>query len=139
MGTLQLGKDVRLTVEDPGAPNTYIPVGGEGRLSFQASPDTIDGASKDDGNYKVEYYGQQKISITLSGKTKLPDDGLAALDEASKTNAGINVKIVKGATVLFHGDMTVGNRQADWDNAQAATYSFSLGLAAAPTVDSLFG
>lgn len=139
MGTLQLGKDVRLTVEDPDNAGQYISVGGEGRLSFQASPDTIDGASKDDGNYKVEYFGQQKISITLAGKVKLPDDGLAALDDASRTNAAISVKIVKGVTVLFHGDMTVGNRQADWDNAQAASYSFSLGLAAAPTVDALFG
>lgn len=139
MGTIQLGKDYRLKVEDPDTDDTFLTVGGEGKLSFSATPDSIDAASKDDGNYKIEFYGQQKIAITLSGKVKLPDDGLAALDGASKTNAAINVKITKGVTDVFVGSMTVGNRQVDFDNAQAANYSFSLGLAAAPTTDAIFG
>jgi predicted secreted protein len=139
---MELGKNYRLKVEDPETPDSYITVGGEQRLSFSSSPDTIDASSKDDGNYKVEFYGQQKIALTVAGKVKLPDAGLSALDAAAKGSATISVKIVntKGAgSDVFECVMNVGNRQVDFDDQQAANYSFSLSLAAAPTTDSLFG
>ncbi|WP_375290915.1 phage tail tube protein [Qipengyuania sp.] len=139
---LKLGQNYRLLVTDPATPGEFLTIGGEQRLSRTDSPNAIDGASKDDGNYQVELYGQQKVSITVSGKVKLPDAGLKALDGLAKVAGSSDVvKIVDTTddTDVFVCEMSVGQRQVDFDNQQVATYSFNLSIAAAPTTDALFG
>jgi predicted secreted protein len=140
--TLQLGKNYRLKVGDGAGTEVFNLIGGEQKLMFSSSPDAIDASSKDDGNYKTELFGQQKVSITVSGKAKIPDVGLSRLDTLAKTGAAGNMKVVNltgTATDVFVCSLSVGNRQVDFDDQQSVTYSYSLSLAAAPSVDSLFG
>lgn len=139
---LQLGKDTRLKIGDGQATEAFLVLGGEAKLSVSRSPDTIDASSKDDGNYKVEMFGQMKVSMTVSGKVKLPDAGLARADAVAKSGGTTNVKVVdsKGVpTDRWVCLMSIGNLQIDYDDQQAASYSFTLSAAAAPTTDNLLG
>jgi hypothetical protein len=143
MTILKLGKNQRLQVGDGASPETFALINGEQAISFDTTPDSIDGSSKDDGDYKIELYGQQAIKLSVNGVAKLPDPGLVRLDTARKTTGGkINIQIVdtlNANTVIFSAPMSVGAFKAGFDQKGAATYSFDLGLAGPPTVDALFG
>ena len=140
--TTKLGKNYRLQVGNGQATETFVSIAGEQSLSFSTSPDKIDGSSKDDGDYKVEFYGQQSISLQVSGKVKLPDTGLGLLDTARKTlGSAIDIQIVdtlNANAVKWAASMSVGAFKWDGNDKDAVTYSFDLAVAAAPTVDSFF-
>ena len=141
---LQIGKNYRLQVGTGSGQSTFVNIGGEGTLTYSTTPDKIDAASKDDGDYKVEVYGQMSGAISVQGIVKLPDIGIAALETARKTaGTTIPVEIVNTTTgtpvPVFTCVMAVGNFKFDGQSKSAASYSFDLSYAAAPTIDSLFG
>ena len=140
--TIQLGKNIRAQV-GVGATPTYTNVNGEQSIAFKTSPDKIDASSKDDGDYKISFYGQMDIAITITGKAKLPDTALAAVETARKTLGGtVPVQLVDTSSanaVKFAAVCSVGAFQVDYSDKDAVSYSIELSLAAAPTTDSLFG
>lgn len=142
-GILKLGKHQRIQVGDGASPETFAFINGEQATTVDTTPDSIDGQSKDDGDYKIEYYGQQAIKVSTNGIAKLPDPALRRLDGARKTTGGsVNIQIVDTLNtnaVLFAAPMSVGAFKAAFDGKGAVTYSYDLGLAGPPTVDALFG
>lgn len=136
---MEYGKDWRLQIGDGADPDeAFTNVGGEGSLDWKRSSDNIDLSSKDDGIYKSQSFGQQTITLSLSGKVKLPDTGLQAAFAASKTSPPeVNVQIVKGAVVKFAGRVGVGNFSCSFPDDGPATYSFDMTNVGAPTTDDL--
>lgn len=135
---VEYGKDWRLKIGDGADPEVFSTVGGEGQLDWKRSSDTIDLSSKDDGVYKSQGYGAQAITLSLSGKVKLPDTGLEAVFDASKaTPPEVTVQIVKGAVVKFEGLVGVGNFSSSFPNDGPATYSFDMTNIGVPTTDDL--
>jgi hypothetical protein len=114
------GRDTRVKIKVGGE---FVPIGGETTFSF-----------KDGGKGT---YGQTTISISPSGKLKLPDPGLVALDAASKANPPeVEVQISKGAVVRFQGLVAVGNFSAEFP-VDVATWSCDMKNADTPTIDNL--
>ena len=136
------GKNYRLQVGDGGTTEVFANINGEQSLSIKTSPDQLAAESKDDGDYKVKFYGQQEVSILVSGVTKLPDTVLGYLDAKRKTlGSYINIQIVDVAAsnaVKFAAPVTVGAFTWTADDKGVVPYSFELSLAGAPTVDTLF-
>lgn len=135
---MEYGKDWRLYIGDGQATEEFGPLGGEGSWSFKRSSTEIDGSSKDDGTYALSSYGQQKITISVSGKVKLPDAGLKRINDQSKAAPPhVKIKLMKGEIVKFHGEVGIGNNSFDGDKDQAVTYSFDMSPVAVPIVDDL--
>lgn len=135
---VEYGKDWRLKIGDGADPEVFSIIGGEGSLDWKRTSDNIDLSSKDDGVYKSQSFGQQAITISLSGKVKLPDTGLqAAFDTSKASPPEVNVQICKGAIVKFEGRVGVGNFSATFPDDGPATYSFDMSNVGAPTTDDL--
>lgn len=134
------GKDVRLQIGQlvPAEPEVFTPIGGETSLDWKRQSDDVDLSSKDDGQYKSGSYGQQAITLTVQGLVKLPDTGLqAASDVAKNATPEVNVKIMRGAFVLFAGRVGIGNFSSTFPKDGSATYSFDMKNIGAPTTDDL--
>jgi predicted secreted protein len=141
---VKLGKTYRLKVGD-GTTDTeaFNKIAGEQTLSKKGSSETIDTASKDDGNVKSQQYGQRTVTISAAGEVKLPDAGLARLAAvAEMTPPNCNIEIVDTSTgadvVVFAANVSVGNDSIQLDNGKAATYSFDLTLTGPATTNTLF-
>ncbi len=132
------GKDYRLKIKTGAA--TFILIGGEQQLTRKGSSREIDTSSKDDGLYETSGQGQKKITLSVSGKVKLPDEGLEAVYEAQKSAVPEGefqiVHVLTGA-VVFQAPMSIGNWSDSFNNNEAVPYSFDLNLTAAPTIDDI--
>ncbi|RSV15195.1 hypothetical protein CA235_09675 [Sphingomonas sp. ABOLF] len=125
------GRDTRVKIKVGGE---FVPIGGETTFSFKRNSADVDTSDKDGGKGT---YGQTTISITPSGKLKLPDPGLVALDAASKANPPeVEVQISKGDVVRFQGLVAVGNFSAEFP-VDVATWSCDMKNADTPTIDNL--
>jgi len=133
------GRETRLYISvGAGEAAVDTPVGGETSLDWKRASTQLDTSSKDDGIYGSSDYGQQKITISVSGNTKLPDPGLEAVETASKASPPqASFKIKRGEVVRYAGVMAIGNFSASFPNSGVATYSFDLANAGAPTTDDL--
>lgn len=126
------GRDTRVNIKTAG--DAFVAIGGETSFSFKRNSADLDTSDKDGGKGS---FGQTTISISLSGKLKLPDPGLVALEAASKANPPeIEVQIMKGEVIRFHGLVAVGNFSGEFP-IELATWSCDLKNAAAPIVDNL--
>lgn len=127
------GRDTRVKIKAGGQ---LVPIGGETTFSYKRNSADIDTSDKDGGKGT---YGQTTISISVSGKLKLPDPGLVALEAASKANPPeVEVEISKGDVVRFQGLVAVGNFSAEFP-IEVATWSCDMKNADAPTIDNLTG
>lgn len=134
----EYGKDWRIKIGDGQATEAFDNLGGEGSFEFKRSSDNIDLSSKDDGAYKAQGYGQQSITISVTGKLKLPDVGLERVLTVSKGSPPeVNIKIMKGAIVKFAGRIGIGNFSLSAPQDGAIPYSFDMSAVSAPTVDSI--
>ncbi len=132
----EYGKDWRIKIGDGAATEAFDFLGGEGSWDFKRSSDSIDLSSKDDGAYKAQGWGQQAITISVTGNVKLPDDGLERVVDQSKASPPeLNIQIVKGAIVKFHGRVGIGNVSMTGGKDGPVTYSLDFSAVAAPTVD----
>lgn len=137
MGT-EYGKDWRIKIGDGAVPEVFTPIGGETSFDWKRSSQEIDLSDKDSGVYGSSSYGQQKITISVSGNVKLPDVGLEkAADVAKSAPPEVTVQITKGATVKFEGLVGVGNFSTSHGKDGPVTYSFDLSNIGAPTTDDL--
>jgi hypothetical protein len=137
MGTEQ-GRETRLYISDGSQVPNWLPIAGETTNSPKRTSTELDTSSKDDGIYGSTDYGQQKITVSVSGNVKLPDPGLERVDDVSKLSPPVEmVRIMRGAVVRFEGLMAIGNFSCDFPNAGTATYSFDLANKGAPTVDNM--
>lgn len=137
MGTEQ-GRETRVYLSDGTDPANWLPIGGETTMSPKRSSTELDTSSKDDGIYGSTDYGQQKITVSVSGNLKLPDAGLERADAVSKLSPPQTpVRIMKGAVVRYEGLMAIGNFSSEFPNNGIATYSFDLANVGAPTTDNL--
>lgn len=135
----ELGKDWRLYIGDGAGTEVFVALGGEGSLEVQRSSDDIDFTSKDDSTYKSGGYGLQQITLSVSGKLKLPDTALARIETVVKSgNPNLNIQVKKGTTTKFACPVAVGNFSSSFPAEGAATYSFSMRNVGAPTTDALF-
>jgi predicted secreted protein len=138
MGTLY-GKDIRAKFRTAaGPPEVFTAIGGETGISWNRSSTEIDLSDKDSGAYGSTSYGQQKVTIKVSGNVKLPDIGLEAAFDTSKSQPPEGVlQIVRGSIVLFESAVGLGNFSIDGNKDGAATYSFDASNIGTPTVDDL--
>jgi predicted secreted protein len=135
----EYGKDWRVCIGD-GVPETeaFVALGGETGFSFRRSSEEVDLSDKDSGAYGSTGYGQQKITINVSGNLKLPDASFTKLSAASKASPPeINVQIKKGIIIKFHGKVGIGNFSSEHPRNGAVTYSVDLSNIGAPIVDDL--
>jgi predicted secreted protein len=136
---VEYGKEWRIKIGD-GASGTegFDIIGGEGSFEWSRSSDEIDLSSKDDGVYKSSSYGQQAITFSISGKVKLPDDGLERAADVAKTSPPeVNIQVVKGAVKKFAGRVGIGNFSTSFPTDGPATYTFNMKNVGAPTIDNL--
>ncbi|MDF1506264.1 phage tail tube protein [Roseisolibacter sp. H3M3-2] len=135
----QYGKDYRILIGDGQAGTEgFDPIGGETTLRWGRSSEEFDLSDKDSGVYGSASYGQQTITFDVSGNLKLPDDGLERASDVSKSSPPeVNIKVMKGAVVKFHGMVAIGNFSADFPTKGPATYSFQMKNKGAPIVDDL--
>ncbi len=137
--TSEYGQEWRIEIGD-GVADTegFLPIAGETTFDWTRTSKEIDLSSKDDGAYASTGYGSQKVTISPSGKLKLPDPGLQRLSAVSKTIPPVcNVKVIRGAVVKYSGSMSVGNFSTTHPNDDTCTWKCDLASAAAPTVDDI--
>lgn len=126
------GTDTRLYIKSGGA--AFVKVGGETKFTFKRSRPEEDTSDKDGGKSQ---YGQAKISISISGNTKLPDAGLTALEAASHDGAEpVEIQLKHGDTIRFHCLVSIGNYQGDYPIG-TATWQADMTNADTPIVDNL--
>lgn len=134
----ELGKDWRVYVGDGAGTEVFTALGGEGSFEMQRASDDIDLTTKDNTTYKSGTYGLQTITLSVSGKVKLPDTALTRIDTVAKSGTPeVNIQIKKGATTKFAGAVAIGNFSLSFPAEGAATYSFSLRNVGAPTTDNI--
>jgi len=135
---VEYGKDWRINIGDGEETEAFDVLGGEGSFDWSRQSDEIDLSSKDDGVYKSSSYGQQAITFSVSGKVKLPDDGLERASEVAKTSPPeVNIKVMKGTIVKYAGKVGIGNFSASFPGDGPATYTFEMKNVGAPTTDDL--
>lgn len=135
----EYGKDWRIMIGD-GVEGTegFDPLGGEGSFDFKRASDQIDLSSKDDAAYKAQGWGQQSVTISVTGNVKLPDPGLERCSDIAKASPPeLNIKIMKGAVVKFHGRVGLGNFGYSAAKDGPVSYSLDFTAVAAPTVDDM--
>ncbi|CAD7336117.1 hypothetical protein FIV32_04195 [Sphingomonadales bacterium 58] len=134
----EYGKDWRVCIGDGEATEAFTPLGGETTFSFRRSSQEIDVSDKDSGTYGGTSYGQQKITISVSGNLKLPDPAFKNMFDGSKASPPeINVQIKKGSVIKFHGKVGIGNFSSEHPQTGAVTFSCDLSNIGAPIVDDL--
>ncbi|WP_030540556.1 phage tail tube protein [Sphingobium sp. DC-2] len=134
----EYGKDWRVCIGDGEDPEVFTALGGETGFSFRRASAEIDLSDKSSGSYGSTGYGQQKLTISVSGNLKLPDAAFSALFAASKASPPeINVQIKKGSVVKFHGLVGVGNFSSEHPQTGAVTFSCDMANIGAPIVDDL--
>lgn len=135
----ELGKDWRIHVGDGAIPTeAFVVMGGEGSFEFTRASQEIDLSTKDDGEYALGDFGTQKITIAVSGKLKLPDASIQRIFTVSKsTSKRTKMKIRKGTTDKFLGEVAIGNFSMSAPTEGAVTYSFTATASAVPTVDDI--
>jgi hypothetical protein len=131
----QFGKDWRVHIKSAA---TFIAIGGETSFDWKRSSAEQDLSDKDSGVYGATSYGQQKINFSISGNLKLPDPGLELASDTSKASPPqVEIKVMNGAIVKFHGLVAIGNFSSSFPTTGPATFSLDAVNAAAPIVDDL--
>ncbi len=131
-----LGKDVKLFVGDGAGSEVFTALGGEGSLSWARSSTEVDLSSK--GDPGLSTYVNPKLTLSASGKLKLPDTALERIDTVAKSSTNeVNVEVKRGAVVLFKCAVGIGNFTTDFPNEGVATFSFNMGCVATPDIDDL--
>ena len=134
----EYGKDWRVCIGDGGGTEVFTALGGETGFSFRRASAEIDLSDKSSGAYGSTGYGQQKLTISVSGNLKLPDDAFADLFAASKASPPeIKIQIKKGSVIKFHGKVGVGNFSSEHPQTGAVTFSCDMANIGAPIVDDL--
>ena len=134
----QYGRDYRVKIDD--GTGAMIMIAGETSWSKKSSSDKIDFSTKDDGSYKAQGYGQRELTISVSGKVKLPDAGISrvqAVEGSSPPEVRMQIVKTAGSVVIFDGLVGIGNFSVEAPSNGAIPYSFDATAAAAPTVNSL--
>jgi hypothetical protein len=132
------GEDWRIKIGDGAGTEAFNAIGGEVSFSWARSSSDIDKSSKDNSVYATGTYGRQQLTISVNGKTTLPDTGLERVNTIQKSaTPEANVRIVKGTIIKFEGLMAVGNFNGEFPDQGPSTYSFTLKPAAVPTTDNL--
>ncbi|WP_422058614.1 phage tail tube protein [Sphingomonas sp.] len=133
------GKDSRLHIGDGTTPTeAFDIIGGETSWEYSSAAQELDESSKDDGDIAAFSFGQRKITIKVSGITKLPDDGLARAITVSKSaTKKVNVKLLEGAVVLYAGEVAIGNVNVTGPKDGPRTWSFDMVASAVPTTDNM--
>ena len=134
----EYGKDWRVCIGDGAQAEAFVALGGETSFSFRRSSEEIDLSDKDSGAYGSTGYGQQKITISVSGNLKLPDASFSKLSTGSKASPPeTNVQIKKGTIIKFHGKVGIGNFSSEHARNGPVTYSVDLSNIGTPIVDDL--
>lgn len=138
MAGSEYGKDWVVAAGVAGSPETFTEIGGQTSLDWKTSTDKIDLSTKEDGNLKVQGFGQSTIDFTVQGKVKIPDTALSLIYTASQASPPvIDIQVKKGAVIKYEGSVGIGNFSTSAPNADAVTYSFDMSAAAVPTVNDL--
>lgn len=136
--THQYGRDWRIKISDGGSPATFSTIGGEGSWDKRVSSDQVDLSSKDDGAFKAMGWGQQSVTFQVQGKAKLPDTGLEKAYAVSTSDPPeIEIQLVNGASVVWQGNVGIGNFSLSGPSNGAVTYSFDMTAVEAPSIDDL--
>lgn len=134
----QYGRDYRIKVGDGQQAEAYTLIGGETGFNMKRASQEQDISDKDGGIYGSTSYGQQKISFSVSGNTKLPDPGYSAIYAASKASPPeIDIEITNGAIVKYKGRVAVGNFSQDHPTNGPVTFTFDMMNVGAPVTDAL--
>lgn len=137
MGT-EYGKDWRFKIKTASGPDVFTAIGGETGFSWKRSSQEVDLSDKDSGSYGSSSFGQQKVSISVNGNVKLPDTGIQEVAGVAKSGTPeVEVQIVKGAAVKYHGLSGIGNLSVDAQKDGSVTFSFDTSNIGAPIVDDL--
>ena len=133
----QYGRNYRIKVKPAGGAAGVV-IGGETGFNMKRSSQEQDISDKDGGIYGSTSYGQQKISFSVSGNTKLPDAGYSAIYAASKANPPeIDIEIDDVGTTRYAGRVAVGNFSQDHPTNGPVTFTFDMMNVGAPDTDAL--
>jgi predicted secreted protein len=138
-----LGNDARLFIQSAVA-GTFNQIAGQRDLDLPRKAGSIDIGDKNSAPYGKTAPGNFDVTITLEGVPDLPDaNGLARADAQFKARDTEVFQIRKApyATddVIFECECYVLDLSLTAPRDAEQRYSLALGLAAAPTVDEVFG
>jgi predicted secreted protein len=138
-----VGNTRRLFVQSA-TPGTFSEILGQRDLDTPRKASTIDIGDKNSAPYGLTAPGNFDVSITLTGIPDLPDaNGLQRVDSVYKAQTAEVFQVRKapysGGDVVFECLCNVLDCSPSFPRDKEASYSITLGLAAAPTVDTLFG
>ena len=132
----EYGEDVRVEIDD--GTGTFIPIAGETGYDFKRSGSDIDDSDKDGGAYGSGSFGQQKLTLSMTGNVKLPDPGFTRAFAVSKMRPPhTGVKLMKGEVVKYQGVCAIGPISTTGKNNATVDYSFDATNRGQPAVDAL--
>lgn len=139
-----LGNNYRLWIEST-TPGTYNIIKGQQSLSYDRGANTIDTSTKDDTPYATSAPGLFDTKISCDGIADLPDaNGFQRLETQFKAQATVKFQIRRGgaagatpADVAFEGQCNILSLPVEFGQNDVVKYKMELGIAAAPTVDTL--
>lgn len=138
-----LGNNYRLWIEST-TPGTYNQIAGQQSLSISRSSNTIDISDKNNSPYALSAPGLFDVTIQLEGLADLPDaTGFTRLETQFKAQATTKFQVRKGGTSgvdadkVFEASCNILELSISYAQNGAVSYTCRLGLAAAPTTDTL--
>lgn len=132
----QYGRDYRVKIDD--GTGVMVPIAGESGWNKKTASDKVDLSSKDDDGIKAQGFGLREITISVSGKAKLPDAGISRVQAVQASSPPeVRMQLVKGATVVYDGLVGIGNWSLDGQANGAVGWSFDAAAVAGPTIDTL--
>lgn len=137
-----LGNNNRLFIEST-TPGTYNQIAGQGSLTIDRKASNIDISDKNSAPYGLLAPGNFAVTIGCDGVPDLPDTtGLGRADTQFKAQAATKFQIRKApyavGDVTFEASMYILDCSIEFPKDDAGKFSLSLGLAAAPTTDTMF-
>lgn len=134
----ELGKDWRIAIGDGESSEAFDLIGGEGSFDWTRQSQEIDLGTKDDSDYALGDFGITRITFNVSGKLKLPDDGLERAFAVSKSaSKRVNWQVKKNSVIKYAGQVAIGNFSMSAPTEGPATYSFTAIASAVPTTDNI--
>lgn len=138
----QLGRYFQVAKGDAASPEVFNIVAGQRGLQRSGSTNLVDQSDKTNYPYAVQAPGRTQFQITVPGVRDLPDpNGLEAVYAQWLAGTASQYQILNTEpspdTVVFQASMYVSNFEQDDPDEESGSFTFTLTLAAAPTVDDL--
>jgi hypothetical protein len=141
---LQLGQNFQVAKGDGASPEVFTLIAGQTGLSRGNSTNLIEQSNKTSGQFGIQAPGRKTLSYQVTGIRDLPDaNGLEAVyaqqNVYPQVPAIYQVQDVSQSPVdvVFACSMYVSNFAQDDPDQDNGSYSFTLTVAAAPTIDDL--